>query len=337
VSRYELSVICQSAPSVTKAPTADLRISSGKLGAPSMIRTCDLLVRSQTLYPAELWARQTSDPSILAPADKPVSWQNIPIVTSGRTVVEAALARPRASLVFVLIVVPLACWVWVVAMARDMYGPMSGASAWMMTVTWDAPRIVLLWAMWAAMMAGMMLPSVTPLLMLYARAMRNRALPHPSVRIYAMALGYVAVWAAFSIGATALQLSLASAGILTMMMEPSDTRWAAALLIAAGLYQLTPLKNACLDACRSPITLLTTGWREGISGAFRMGLSHGGYCLGCCWVLMLLLFAGGVMNLTVILALTAWVAIEKLAPFGRQSARVGAALLLALGGWMALR
>lgn len=238
----------------------------------------------------------------------------------------------------VLIALPLACWIWVVAMARDMYGPMSGVSAWMMTVTWDAPRLVLLWAMWAAMMAGMMLPSAAPLLMLYARGMRNRQnVTNAGTRIYAMAAGYVTVWAIFSVAATMLQRVLANASILTLMMEPSDSRVAAGLLILAGIYQLTPFKNACLDACRSPITMLSTRWREGVDGAFRMGVSHGLYCLGCCWALMLLLFAGGVMNLTVILALTVWVAIEKLVPFGRQSARVGAALLLALGMWMALR
>jgi predicted metal-binding membrane protein len=257
---------------------------------------------------------------------------------SNRTAVEAALHSPRASLVVVLILLPLACWIWVVAMARDMYGSMSGPSAWMMTVTWDAPRIVLLWAMWAAMMAGMMLPSVTPLLLLYARVLRNRTgVRQPALRIYAMAGGYLAVWAAFSIGATALQRLLASTSLLTMMMEPSDHRLAAGLLIVAGVYQLTPFKDACLNICRSPLQLLTMRWRDGAAGAFRMGATHGIYCLGCCWVLMLLLFAGGIMNLTVILALTAWVAIEKLSPFGKQSARVGAALLLALGVWMAVR
>jgi predicted metal-binding membrane protein len=253
------------------------------------------------------------------------------------TAVEAALGSPRASLVVVLILVPLLCWTWVVAMARDMYGSMSGAAAWMMTVTWDAPRILLLWAMWAAMMAGMMLPSATPLMLLYARVLRNRhGVQRPALRIYAMGLGYLAVWAAFSIAATMLQRELASSSVMTMMMEPSNRRFAAALLIVAGVYQLTPYKDACLHICRSPLQMLTMRWREGIAGALHMGASHGLYCLGCCWALMLLLFAGGIMNLAVILALTVWVAIEKLSPFGKQSARVGAALLLAVGGWMAL-
>lgn len=254
------------------------------------------------------------------------------------TVAEAILVRPRICLLIVLVGLPLACWLWVIAMARDMYGPMSGASAWMMTVEWDTQRLVLLWAMWAAMMAGMMLPSITPLLLLYARAMRNREnVRYPGLRIYAMAAGYLTIWALFSVGATVLQRVLGSTSWLTMMMEPADTRFAAGLLIAAAIYQLTPMKNACLDACRSPVALLSSRWREGAGGAFLMGATHGLYCLGCCWALMLLLFAGGVMNLTVILALTVWVAIEKLAPFGRHSARIGAVALFALGVSLAFR
>jgi predicted metal-binding membrane protein len=240
--------------------------------------------------------------------------------------------------VVVLILLPLACWLWVIAMARDMSGPMTGAAAWMMTVEWNAPRLLLLWAMWAAMMAGMMLPSASPLLLLYARVMRAReAVRHPGARIYAMASGYVAVWAGFSVGATILQRALADQSWLTMMMEPADTRLAAGLLLLAALYQLTPWKSACLDACRSPVAFVSTRWQEGARGAFAMGAQHGLYCLGCCWALMLLLFAGGVMNLAVILALTAWVAFEKLAPSGRHSARAGAALLLALAAWMLVR
>ena len=223
-------------------------------------------------------------------------------------------------------------------MARDMYGPMTGASAWMMTTTWDAPRVVLLWAMWAAMMAGMMMPSATPLVMLYARTARHRPRAYSASRaIYAIAGGYVLVWAVFSVAATALQRVLAELLVMTVMMEPATPAAAATLLFVAGVYQLTPYKRACLQSCRSPIAFLSTRWREGVDGAFRMGVEHGLYCLGCCWALMLLLFAGGVMNLTVILALTVWVVIEKIAPFGEQSARAGGALLLVAGLWMWLR
>jgi predicted metal-binding membrane protein len=259
-------------------------------------------------------------------------------VSDQRTPVEIALAHPRHALIVVLVIIPLICWVWVLAMARDMYGPMTGPSAWMMTVEWDMPRLLLLWAMWGAMMAGMMLPTATPMLLLYARAVRNRAdTTNASARIYALAAGYTAVWLLFSIGATALQRLLARLLLMTPMMEPASPRVAVALLIVAGLFQFTPYKHACLQACRSPLAMVTQSWREGIAGAFQMGASHGVYCLGCCWALMLLLFAGGVMNIAVILALTAWVAIEKIAPFGEQSARIGGALLLGAAVWMLAR
>lgn len=256
-------------------------------------------------------------------------------VIDQRTPVESALSRPRHTLIVVLILIPLACWLWVWAMARDMYGPMTGASAWMMTVEWDAPRLLLLWAMWGAMMAGMMLPTAAPMVLLYALSVRNRPdARRVSARIYALAAGYTTIWLLFSVGATVLQRLLSRLFMITPMMEPSSPRIAALFLLVAGAYQLTPAKQACLRACRSPIAYFTTAWREGVAGAFRMGASHGMYCLGCCWALMLLLFAGGVMNLIVILALTVWVAIEKLAPFGPHSARVSGALLLTVAAWL---
>jgi predicted metal-binding membrane protein len=254
------------------------------------------------------------------------------------TALESALKRPRGTLAVVLLGIPLLCWLWIVPMARDMYGPMTGLSAWMMTSNWDTPRILLLWAMWAVMMAAMMIPSATPLVLLYAGAARNRSEEgNPSARIYALAGGYLFVWAAFSVGATVLQRLLAGWLILTPMMEPATPAIAAAILLVAGLYQLTPLKRACLRSCRSPLALFAFRWRRGTAGAFRMGVDHGMYCLGCCWALMLLLFAGGVMNLTVIVALTAWVAVEKIAPFGEQSALASGALLIAVAVWMLVR
>jgi predicted metal-binding membrane protein len=260
------------------------------------------------------------------------------IVSQPPTPIESALARPRASLIVVLILLPLVCWLWVISMARDMSGPMTGASAWMMAVEWDAGRLVLLWAMWAAMMAGMMLPTAAPMVLLYARTVRSRAgARRVHARIYALAWGYTSVWLLFSVAATALQRLLASWLMLTPMMEPASPRLAAGLLAIAGVYQFTPVKWACLQSCRSPIAFFATRWREGVAGAAYMGAAHGLYCLGCCWALMLLLFAGGVMNLAVILALTAWVAIEKIAPFGKQSARAGGALLVFAAAWMLWR
>ena len=235
--------------------------------------------------------------------------------------------------ILLLVLVSLVCWLWIAVMARDMYGPMTGASAWMMTPVWDAPHLLLLWAMWAVMMTGMMLPSAAPMILLGGgtprqpggRAGRDSVL---------LALGYVTVWAIFSVGATALQWWLMRVRVITPMMEPSSRRAGAALLIVAGLYQFTPLKRACLTACQSPLAFVMRRWRSGSWGGFRMGLEHGAHCVGCCWALMLLLFAGGVMNLAVIAALTAFVAFEKLAPAGPNGARVSGALLLGLGAWM---
>jgi predicted metal-binding membrane protein len=245
------------------------------------------------------------------------------------TWLHATLRHDRTPIILLLILFPLLCWWWIVVMARDMYGPMTGASAWMMSPRWDAPHLTLLWAMWAVMMTGMMLPSAGPMTLLAGDAGHARAR-----QTYVLALGYLAVWALFSVGATALQWGLARLFVITPMMEVSSPRIGAVFLVVAGLYQWTPWKRACLTTCQSPLAFLMRRWRSGAGGAFRMGVEHGAYCVGCCWALMLLLFAGGVMNLTVIAALTAFVAFEKLAPVGLQSTRVSGALLIGVAAWM---
>jgi len=251
------------------------------------------------------------------------------------TRLELALGHDRAPLIILLILLPLVCWSWIVVMARDMYGPMTGASAWMMTLRWDARHVFLLWAMWAVMMAGMMLPSATPLILMYGVAARRRGVGERAAReIYALTAGYVTVWALFSIVATTAQRILAARLIISPMMTLTRPTIGAALLLAAGIYQLTPIKRVCLQKCQSPLGFLMHHWRAGAGGAFRMGIDHGAYCLGCCWALMLLLFVGGVMNLVVIAALTAFVAFEKIGPFGVHSARVSGGLLIATGVWM---
>jgi predicted metal-binding membrane protein len=125
--------------------------------------------------------------------------------------------------------------------------------------------------------------------------------------------------------------------LLSPMMTLVSPLATGLLLMAAALYQLTPLKRSCLDSCRSPITFITTHMKPGVSGAFRLGVEHGLYCLGCCWVLMLLLFAGGVMNLPVIAALMTFVLFEKLAPFGTYTARLGAIVLIGAAAWIMAR
>ncbi len=222
-------------------------------------------------------------------------------------------------LIALLVLVPLVSWAWIAVMARDMYGPMTGASAWMMTPVWDAQHLLLLWAMWAVMMVAMMLPSAAPMIVMAG-----------GERAYFLALGYIAVWAAFSVAATGLQRLLTRLSILTPMMEASTAAAGAIILAIAGVYQLTPLKHACLTTCQSPMAFLTRRWRSGRGGAFRMGAEHGLHCVGCCWALMVLLFAGGVMNMTVIAALTVFVAFEKLTPFGAWGARISGITLLAV-------
>jgi predicted metal-binding membrane protein len=233
-----------------------------------------------------------------------------------------------------LILLPVACWAWIVVMARDMYGPMTGASAWMMTLRWDVRHVLLLWMMWAVMMAGMMLPSASPLLLMYGLAARRQASGAAAGReIYALASGYLVVWALFSVVATAAQLILSTQLAISPMMTLTSPSVAASVLVVAGIYQLTPLKRVCLQKCQSPFGFLMHHWRAGVGGAFRMGIDHGVHCVGCCWALMLLLFVGGVMDLTVIAALTGFVAFEKLSPFGIQTARFSGLLLVGLGLW----
>jgi predicted metal-binding membrane protein len=220
-------------------------------------------------------------------------------------------------------------------MARDMYGPMTGASVWMMTPRWDVRHVLLLWTMWSVMMAAMMLPSTSPLLLMYGVAARRQSFDAVGdLPIYSLGLGYLLVWALFSVVATALQLILSTRLVMSPMMTLTSPRLGATWLVVAGVYQLTPLKRVCLQKCQTPFGFLMHHWRGGVSGAFRMGIDHGVYCLGCCWAMMLLLFVGGVMNLAVIATLTTLVALEKLCPFGVHTARLSGLLLVGVGAWI---
>src|SRR5262245_31988185 len=263
--------------------------------------------------------------------------QNNGLKSRPPTLLECALRYERISTVVLLVMLPVFSWMWIVAMARDMYGPMTGSSAWMMTFHWDVPHLLLLWAMWAVMMTGMMLPSASPLILLYCAAARRAQQRMAERQIYALAAGYLVAWTGFSLGATVLQRALASMRLVSPMMEAANSQFSAILLLVAGAYQWTPLKLACLRQCRSPLGFVMGRWRGGWSGALRMGLEHGASCVGCCWALMLLLFAGGVMNLLVIAGLTAFVAVEKLALLGRHGSRISGAIMMAAGLRMLVR
>jgi predicted metal-binding membrane protein len=190
------------------------------------------------------------------------------------------------------------------------------------------PPLGALVVMWWLMMMAMMLPSATPAILLYARVKRYRA-DHAIGRTWVFVGGYLAMWGLFSVAAAAAQQLLTGAS-----MALNDRAAEGALLIAAGIYQLSPVKSACVSQCRSPAEFLSRHWRPGWMGAFGLGLRHGVYCLGCCWILMTLLFVGGVMNLLWVVGLTVIVAIEKLAPRGPL---LGRAAGVALIGWGLVR
>ena len=250
---------------------------------------------------------------------------------------ERAIIRDRWLVLGSLLLVAGACWAWIVPMARDMYGSMSGPSAWMMTPSWNGAHLALLFAMWAAMMIGMMLPSAAPTLLIYGMvARRGDGADDAPLRVHIFAGGYLVVWTAFSAVAALAQRAFTATGVLTPMMEARAPIASGALLVVAGAYQLTPLKRACLSACQSPAAFLVKHWHGGRAGAFRIGLLHGWYCLGCCWALMLLLFAGGVMNLTIIVGLTVFLLIEKLMPPALQGGRFSGVVLVVAGIYLGL-
>ncbi|MFM5950330.1 MAG: DUF2182 domain-containing protein [Novosphingobium sp.] len=197
---------------------------------------------------------------------------------------------------------------------------------------WTTLRFGLTFSMWWTMMIAMMLPSAAPTILLYAKASSpGDAKTPPSTAGFL--IGYLFAWGAFSLLATGVQAVLERTGFISDMLLASRSRWlSAGILFAAGIYQLTPIKNMCLRHCRNPGQFLSRNFRPGRSGALQMGLIHGTYCIGCCWLLMLLLFVGGVMNLVWIALLTLMVAAEKLLPHGRAASLVagGASLLGAL-------
>ena len=244
--------------------------------------------------------------------------------------VERILRNDRILVISGLLVVIVLSWVYLFAGAGtmqemgDMLMPMSSGP-------WTVKHAMVMLVMWAVMMAAMMLPSATPMILLYATIARNRhAKGQPAVESGIFMLGYGAIWIAFSLGAVALQFALERAAMLSPMMEATSITLAGGLLIAAGIYQWTPLKQACLLRCRSPLDFVLTHWRNGARGAFVMGVWHGTYCVGCCWMLMLLLFVGGVMNLGWIAGIAIFVLVEKLVPAGHWIGRGAGVLLI---GW----
>jgi predicted metal-binding membrane protein len=193
----------------------------------------------------------------------------------------------------------------------------------------------LMFLMWWVMMIGMMLPGALPMTLTFATVnRRRRELGTPYVPTALFVAGYVLAWGAFSLAATGAQWALERAALMTPMMHLSSPLLGGLLFVATGLYQLTPLKHACLHRCRSPLAFVLEHWHEGTAGALRMGAQHGAYCLGCCALLMTLLFVGGVMNLLWAAAIAVWVLLEKVLPGGEALARGAGVLAIAAGAWM---
>ena len=265
---------------------------------------------------------------------------------------EAVLRRDRAVVLAALAAVTALAWVYVLrlaaAMHSDAMGGGSGAAMAGMPMAetlgagirpWGPTEFAFMFGMWALMMVGMMLPSAAPMILIYARVARQAvARGKPFAPTAWFAAGYLLAWTAFAVLATGAQWALESALVLTPMMATASAGLGGALLLAAGLYQWTPLKDACLSQCQSPLVFIQRhgGFRSGPADALGLGARHGVYCIGCCWALMGLLFVGGVMNVLWIAGIAILVLLEKVVPAGRLIPRLSGAVLVGAGAWVLL-
>ncbi len=242
---------------------------------------------------------------------------------------EKAIQRDQRIVLAGLLAVIVLSWAYLLAGA-GMNMPQEAGAMTAMTPRWTPAYAGLMVIMWWVMMLAMMLPSAAPAILVFAALNRTQA-PHgtPVIPSGVFAAGYGLAWGGFSLLATALQWRLSQGDLLTPAMASAGPALGGGLLIAAGLYQFSPWKQACLRHCRTPLDFLARHWRPGMWGALRMGAEHGLYCLGCCWVLMGLLFYGGVMSLAWISGLALFVMAEKVLPVGRHMGWIaGAALIL---------
>ena len=278
-------------------------------------------------------------------------------MTSSTGSLERLLRRDSASVVASLILITMLAWIYLIVLALDMAGGDMSLMAMDMSLAgsrggigematamilepqpWTWLTFVLMLLMWWVMMIGMMVPSAAPMILLFARLQRQK-LSHenPGLRIALFTSGYVLMWLVFSAAATTAQWVLGELALLSPMMKSTSPILAAAIFAVAGIYQLTTLKQACLAHCQAPVHFLSAQWRKGDLGAFLMGLHHGAYCVGCCWFLMALLFAGGVMNLLWVAVIAAFVLLEKAVPKGFWVTRISGPLMLGFSALIAFR
>ena len=250
------------------------------------------------------------------------------------TTPQANFRRDRLIVLAGLTGVVVLSWAYLVYLALDMQS-MDMEMAMPRTQMWSAVDFILMFVMWTVMMVGMMTPSATPMLLTFAAFFRRRYSDQsPGLPTALFLAGYLSVWAGFSAIATLAQWALHSASLLSPMMVSTSPVLGGVLFIAAGVFQWTPLKYACLNHCRTPLGFFMTEWRDGLRGAFTMGLRHGRFCVGCCWFLMGLLFVAGVMNLLWVAIIAAFVLLEKVAPRGESVARAAGVLFAVWGLWL---
>jgi predicted metal-binding membrane protein len=247
------------------------------------------------------------------------------------------LRHDRAIIVVGAVFIALIGWAYLLYEDWAMQHMDLVAMAMPSTGAWGLMDLLMIFAMWAVMMVAMMVPSATPMLLTFATVARSRRAQQRSLGpVWVFLAGYLVLWTAFSLAATLAQWALHSLLLISPMMVGTSPVLGSVLLVLAGIYQWTPFKQACLRHCRTPLQFLLSYWQDGTAGAFLIGLRHGAYCLGCCWLLMAILFAVGVMNLAWIAALSVFVLLEKIIPRGLWVAKVAGLILIGFGSWMAL-
>ena len=268
-----------------------------------------------------------------------------PSAAAPPSALERLLDRDRWLIAASLATLVLLAWAYLVVMAAQMargdmrlvgLGDMSGMRGMLMaSARWTGATFALMTLMWWIMMIGMMVPSAAPMVLLFGGVQRRQLQDEgPALRVVSFVAGYLAVWAVFSVLTASAQWAFSSAGLLSSMDLRATRRFGAVLVAVAGAYQLTPLKNLCLRHCRVPADFLSAHWRAGSLGALRMGFVHGAFCVGCCWLLMGLLFFAGVMNLLWVAALGMLVLLEKLVPRGEWLARASGVLLIVFAAYL---
>jgi predicted metal-binding membrane protein len=248
----------------------------------------------------------------------------------------AVSRRDRLLIAACLVLITALAWAYIVRLERQMsasmeHDTMMAEMGMAMDMPWTATDVWFTFTMWVVMMIGMMTGAAAPVLLLFARARAARSKRGVLLAVLMFGSGYLIVWVGFSAAAALAQWRLHEAALLSSAMAATSPRLAGAILVAAGAYQVTPVKGACLTHCRSPLGFLMSSWRDGPSGALQMGLRHGAYCLGCCWALMCVLFAVGVMNLIWVAGLTVFVLIEKVGPAGTVVARLAGVAMMGFG------